>query len=51
MSQDQNFEQEDDIMKKIQEAEKNSILLDKAFNNAYLVLTETITFETLLRNH
>jgi|TARA_R100000084_G_scaffold109297_1_gene75477 hypothetical protein len=50
MAQDQNFEQEDDIMRKIEEAEKNSILLEKAFNNAYLVLTEAVTFETLLRN-
>ena len=41
-------EEKDDIMDKIAQMQMDEILLDKAFNNSYLVLSGQITFEELL---
>ena len=41
-------EETDDIMDKIQQAQLDQILLDKAFDNAWLILSGQITFDELL---
>ena len=41
-------EEKDDIMAQIAQAELDSLLLDKAYNNAWLVLSGQLSFEELL---
>tara|TARA_Y100000361_G_C11153314_1_gene342556 strand:+ start:1544 stop:1864 length:321 start_codon:yes stop_codon:yes gene_type:complete len=41
-------EESDDIMDKIKQMQLDQILLDKAYDNAYLVLSGQITFDELL---
>jgi len=41
-------EEKDDMMDQIAQRQMDEILLDKAFNNAYLVLSGQITFEELI---
>ena len=41
-------EEKDDIMDRIQQQQLDEILLDKAYNNAYLILSGQITFDELL---
>tara|TARA_R100000742_G_C4267542_1_gene85741 strand:+ start:771 stop:1079 length:309 start_codon:yes stop_codon:yes gene_type:complete len=41
-------EEQDDIMSKIEQMQMDAILLDKAYNNAWLVLSGQITFDELL---
>lgn len=40
--------EKDDIMDKIQKMQLDQILLDKAYNNAWLILSGQITFDELL---
>ena len=48
MAQDNYPEEKDDIMSQIEQRQLEEILLDKAYNNAYLVLSGQITFDELL---
>tara|TARA_R110000751_G_scaffold44315_1_gene101481 strand:+ start:208 stop:534 length:327 start_codon:yes stop_codon:yes gene_type:complete len=41
-------EEQDEIMSKIEQMQMDQILLDKAYNNAWLVLSGQITFDELL---
>tara|TARA_R110001592_G_scaffold34089_3_gene117438 strand:+ start:5896 stop:6216 length:321 start_codon:yes stop_codon:yes gene_type:complete len=41
-------EESDDIMSKIEQMQLDQILLDKAYNNAWLVLSGQITFDELI---
>tara|TARA_R100000654_G_scaffold34391_2_gene59798 strand:+ start:4934 stop:5245 length:312 start_codon:yes stop_codon:yes gene_type:complete len=40
--------EKDDIMDRIQQMQLDQILLDKAYNNAWLILSGQITFDELL---
>jgi hypothetical protein len=48
MAKDNYPEEKDDIMSQIEQRQLEEILLDKAYNNAYLVLSGQITFDELL---
>ena len=41
-------EEQDDIMDRIHQAQLDQILLDKAYDNAWLILSGQITFDELL---
>ena len=41
-------EEKDDIMDRIAQMQMDQILLDKAYNNAYLILSGQITFDELI---
>ena len=47
MAKDKYPEEKDDIMSQIEQRQLEEILLDKAYNNAYLVLSGQITFDEL----
>ena len=41
-------EEKDDIMDRIAQMQMDQILLEKAFNNSYLILSGQITFDELI---
>ena len=41
-------EEKDDIMDRIAQMQMDQILLEKAYNNAYLILSGQITFDELI---